>query len=283
MKTILSFCFLLVVALSLGFAQNGRTRAVEEWPKIKKTTTLVILYEGQDAYNEKIKDAVEKYWKVTPYQFATTEELLKLSMSKDYSMLVRNDAERFINRVGRTDRIKSNHIALYLCGNGADMRNYPGAEAIAQYQFTDVNNVDEYLYKLTAIIQSMHNYLVFLDTNKITEDNHPKLLKKFDNALANTLHEKTLFLLEEQLSTDLQDLETLKKYYKYEVSIVDKAAIAAAIDAQLPNVAFLHIDPRGKTLYVLSAEGGRIMYEAETVIPGHLTAGDFSALSRAAN
>lgn len=283
MKTIISFCCLLVLSLSVGFSQNGRTRSVEEWPKIKKTTTLVILYEGQDAYNEKIKEAIEKYWTITPYQFATTEELLKLSMSKDYSMLVRNDSERFINRVGRTDRIKSNHIALYLCGNGADMRNYPGAEAITQYHFTDVNNVDEYLYKLTAIIQSMHNYLVFLDTNKITEDNHPKLLKKFNNALANTIHEKTLFVLEEQLSTDLQDMETLQKYYKHEINIVDKAAIAAAIDAQIPNVVFLHIDPRGKNLYVISAEGGKIIYEAETAIPGQLTADDFSALSRVAN
>ncbi|MEZ4828058.1 MAG: hypothetical protein R3C61_17510 [Bacteroidia bacterium] len=283
MKTIIPFSFFFVLTFSVILGQNGRTRAVEEWPKIKKTTMLVVLYEGQDAYNEKIKNTIEKYWTIIPFQFVTPDELLKLSLSKDYSMLVRNDSERFINRVGRTDRIKSNHLALYLCGNGADMRNYPGAEAIVQYQFNDINDVDEYLYKLTAIIQSMQNYLVFLDTNKITEDNHPKLLKKYDNALANTLHEKTLLLLPEQLSADLQNPETLKRYYKYEVSIVDKEAIAAAIEAQIPTVAFLHIDPRGKNIYVLSAEGGRIMYEAETVISGHLTADDFSALSRAAN
>ncbi|MDX2245577.1 MAG: hypothetical protein SF052_02295 [Bacteroidia bacterium] len=283
MRTLIPFCILFFSALSVIFAQNGRTISVEEWPKVKKTTMLVVLYEGQDAYNETIKKAVETYWKVIPYQFVTTDELLKLSMSKEYSMLVRNDSERFINRVGRTDRIKSNHLAIYLCGNGADMRNYQGAEAITQYHFTDINNPDEYLYKLVAIVQSMHNYLVFLDTNKITEDNHPKLLEKFNHALANTIHEKTLFLLAEQLSTDLQNMETLKKYYKYEVAIVEKDAIAAAIDAQNPDVIFMHTDPRVKTLYILSAEGGKIMYEAETAIPGFITAGDFAALSRAAD
>ena len=60
---------MLLFGLQIGWAQNGRDRAVEDLKKLKKAELLVVLDDGDEAYNEAIKEAISKYWTFTPYLF----------------------------------------------------------------------------------------------------------------------------------------------------------------------------------------------------------------------
>ena len=139
---------------------------------------------------------------------------------------------------------------------------------------------EAYGYKLTALVQHMHQYLEFLDENKITEDNHAKKLKLFNTQEVSNLSEMVLYILQEELPEKFNDLERLRKHYKYDVEIVGKEEIQAAIATQRADVAFLHLDPRVKNLYIIGAQGGKVFYEAETQEGGTLKGKDFSQLSR---
>ena len=265
-----------------AFSQNGRDRAVKDLKKFKGTEMLVVLYDGDELYNTEIKDAVSKYWTITPYSFIPQNELRNYAFEEEYSMLVRNDAKRVIHRVGRTDHIQSNHLAIYVCGKGDNLMNYTGQNALSQIHFKDINDTESYSYKLKALVQHMHEYLSFLEEKKITEDNHAKELRLFNTQEVKKLSGMTLYILKEELPEKLNDLEKLRKFYEHEVEIVGKEEIQAAIATQNGNVAFLHLDPRIKNLYVISAQGGKILYQAPTQDWGTLKGKDFSTLSRVA-
>ena len=261
-------------------AQNGRTPALEEFPTFRKSTLLAILYENEPEYNRVIKSAIESYWTITPYKFIQYSELNEYINNYDFSMLVRNGSERIVKRVNSTDRIKSNHLAIYNGNKGLNLRSYTGADALTQFQFKDIEQTSDYAYILPAVIQSMQHYLNFIDKEEISEDNHEKKVEIFNNELAGTIGEKTLFLLEEQLSDDFKDIEKIQKAYKHNVQIVDKEILAQAIEEQNPNVVFMYLDPRVKDIYILAADGGRILYHASVHERGSITKRDFMNLSR---
>ncbi len=271
----------LLLSLSPAFSQNGRTRALEEYATFKNDSLLVVLYPGQDAYNQVMQQTFERYWKFMPYRFLPAEKLPDYASDERYSMLVRNDAERFVGRVTGTDRIRSNHLAIYPCGLGADLSNYNGARAITQYHFADINDTSDYLFKLPALVQSMQHYLYFVEENRPTEDTHKKLLEEFCNDSVPSLAKRTLYLLPGQLPDNLATQEMLDKYYLHDAELTDKATIAQAIAAQRPDVAFLHLDPRQANLYVIGADGGKILYWRKTSRYGELRHKDLKQLSKA--
>lgn len=282
----------LIVSLSLGiflfvqsFAQNGRYASLEDFPEVKNSTLLVVLYEEDDLYNDNIREIIETYWKFTPYQFVDTAELYeitKLKDDKEYSMLVRNNGLRMVNRVNGTDRIQSNHLAIYLLDKGSDMRNYTGKDALTQFQMKDVRNTMEYFHKLPVLIKYMQHYLNFVNEKKPTEDSHPKLLKAFNSSLTTKLQDYTL-MVEAEAVKDQLELADLTEVYDYSVEIVEPEQILAAVQNEEEKTAFLHLDPRVKQMTVMDAASGEILYLARTEKSGELNGIDFRRIAKAAS
>ncbi|MEL6673594.1 MAG: hypothetical protein AAFR61_15425 [Bacteroidota bacterium] len=280
MRQFFLFSLLALLSYPTLTAQNGRLRALEELPKIKGTTTLIVLYPEDEVYNKTITRAIDLYWDFTEVKFVQVDELREYAFDTQYSMLVRNNSERFVQRVGRTDRIQSNHLALYLCGKGDNMMNYTGKDALTQWLFPDVMDTQAFQFKLITIVQSMNNYLNFLDGNKLTEINFERKLDEFTNKQAGELKEMTLYVHEKEVTEKVRDLEKLKKAYGFEVQLVDKEAISKAVFSQDAKVAILHLDPRLRTYYILSAKGGRILLHQEVNERGHLKLKDFAAMAK---
>jgi len=281
-----------IVILSIGiflfgqaFAQNGRYASLDDFPEVKNSTLLVVLYEEDDLYNDNIKEIIETHWKFTPYQFVDTAELYDITKGKDdkeYSMLVRNNGLRLVNRVNGTDRIQSNHLALYLLDKGSDMRNYTGKDALTQFQMKDVRNTFEYFHKLPAFIKYMQLYLHFVEEKKPTEDNHVKLLKAFNSANTQKLTDYTV-LVEEDYVKDNLEIEDLSEAYTYPIEIVEQVRILSAVKNEEEKTAFLHLDPRIKQITVMDAASGEILYLARTETSGELSATDFKKMRKAAS
>ncbi len=68
---------LCLIFPSISFAQYG-VGSSNEVKELKNTETLFALVEGHTAFNDALKDAVEKYWTFTPYRFTNQKELQSL-------------------------------------------------------------------------------------------------------------------------------------------------------------------------------------------------------------
>jgi len=267
-----------------AIAQNGRYASLEDFPEVKGSTLLVVLYEGDDLYNNSIKEIIESNWKFTPYQFVDTAELYHISKTKgdeEYSMLVRNNALRLVNRVNGTDKIQSNHLAIYLLDKGNDMRNYTGKDALTQFQCKDVRNTQEYYHILPAMVKYMQLYLQHVDEKKPTEDNHEKLLRVFNNAHTQKLANYTLYIDQDDMPEDLE-ITKLREVYTDSIAVVEKSVIQEAVKNGKENTAFLHLDPRVKQITIMDAATGEVLYLTRTVSSGELQDADFKKMSKAA-
>lgn len=284
MRIILSL-FIGMLLFVQSYAQNGRYASLDDFPEVKNSTLLVVLYEEDDLYNDNIREIIETHWKFSPYQFVDTAELYEITKIKDdkeYSMLVRNNGQRIVNRVNGTDRIQSNHLAIYLLDKGSDMRNYTGKDALTQFQMKDVRNTMEYFHKLPAFIKYMQHYLNFVDEKKPTEDSHPKLLKAFNSSLTSKLADYTL-LVEAESVEGMLEMEDLSKVYEYSVEIVEPVRILTAVNNEEEKTAFLHLDPRVKQITIMDAASGEILYLARTERNGELNSIDFRRIAKAAS
>ncbi|MEL6250544.1 MAG: hypothetical protein AAFR87_00930 [Bacteroidota bacterium] len=276
--------FLLIFGACQLSAQNGRYASLEDFPEVKSSTLLVVLYEDDDTYNDKIKEIVESHWTFTPYQFVDTAELYEISKNKgdqEYSMLVRNNSFRLVRRVNGSDKIQSNHLALYLMDTGSDMRNYTGKDALTQFQMKDVRNTLEYFHKLPALIKYMQLYLKHVEEKSPTEDTHGKLLRDFNSQNTQKLKDYTLLIDKEELG-DLMNPEEIAEIYGHKVEVVEAAVILAAVHNEEEQKAFLHLDPRIKQITILDAANGEVLYLQRTDTTGELNKADFKKLGRAA-
>lgn len=257
---------------------------MEDFPEVKSSTLLVILYEEDELYNSNIKEIIEENWTFTPYQFVDTAELYEISKNKgdqEYAILVRNNSHRLVRRVNGTDKIQSNHLALYLLDTGSDMRNYTGKDALTHFQMKDVRNTMEYFHKLPAFIKYMQLYLKFVDEKKPTEDTHGKLLREFNNAHTDSLQNYTL-LIEQTDVQDFMSLEEIQALYPYKVEWVEAANILTAVKGEEQDKVFVHLDPRLKYLTIMHAASGEILYRERTDTSGALGKADFRKLGKAA-
>ena len=264
-------------------AQEGGRLAFKQFPDLQATTTLMVLYDNAPAYNEALRAAVEGHWTVTPFTFIPEKDLAKYASDAKYSMLVRDNSEKSHTRVSGTTVIRRNHLALYVCGKGAKLSYYGGKDAVAQFEFADILAEGSYAVKVPALVRAMHQYLVFLGTEKITEDNHDRKLDYFRNAQASQLSGMTLYILDQDLPAALRNPARILEAYPHDFEIVSEALYKQAIAEARADVALLHLGPQAEDIYVVTPLGAPL-YHAHPGLREGLEIDDFSALaSRVAN
>ncbi|MEM7372014.1 MAG: hypothetical protein AAF587_25585 [Bacteroidota bacterium] len=257
-----------------GFGQHGGRLAFEKFPTIKKTTLLVVLPEGDDAYKTAILPAIQEHWTLMPTEVVSVTEMADFSRNEQFSMLIIDNSERIRHTVDGDDVIRRNHIALYHCNRGEYLKAYGGKEAVTQWAFEDVTNTASYEYKLPGLIQAMHNYLSFLDTAKATEDSHNKKLEVFRNYQADQLKEMTLLLNAEDLPENL-NFASVQSTYPYPIESVGPSEIQEAIESKDATKAFLHFGPQYEDIFVIGTGDGTIFYHARPTERLQLRTQDF--------
>jgi exonuclease I len=78
--------------LSLGINANPKLATKQQIGMFKNSKTCVVLENGLSVYNGYIKDAVNRYWKSTEYEFIDQTEFEKRRINSKYSFLVLMDA-----------------------------------------------------------------------------------------------------------------------------------------------------------------------------------------------
>jgi hypothetical protein len=202
------------------------------------TKTLVVLEDNPLLeYNYIIKDVMKKEWTITPYDFISSAEFEEKRKDPQYSFI-------YMARVTfESDKTDASYrfLNLSLGGDYYRLNEMPDLVAVplAYYDVEEEN----YSYKLAILVRFMQNHVRLISE-------HPEIISanvfKHYNDNIKDIRDKTLYILESELSSDVNSAARIKKVYPYKFKIATREEIAEAIDERDPNVVFLHkVGPEG--------------------------------------
>ncbi len=230
--------FLLVANIFVSVTSQDYIPTREDINAFFTTKTLVVLPNNPLLeYNYVIKTVMEQEWEITDYDFISFEEFEDKRFDPKYSFLYMTQVN-FDN-----DKTDANYrfIHLSLGGDYFRMNQMPDIASVpvAYYNVEEEN----YGYKLGILVRFIQKHA------KLIKE-HPEIVSvnvfKHYNDNIEDIKSKTLYLLENELSKDINSAARIKKIYPYKFRIVTKEDIEQAIKDRDENIVFLHkVGPEG--------------------------------------
>ena len=240
MKRLISLTLILTVVAQL-FAQREYLPTEEDLELFYTTKTYIVLEDNPISdYNFEIIDAVKKYWNLTNYEFIEFDEFDDKTRDATASFLY--TAKVFF------EKDKSMTPYLFLCLSlGGD---YPSMD-----EMKDIVNIplsyygvdeDSYTYKLGTLVNFMQEHIRMITENpNVISQN---IFKEYNDNMAD-IHNKTLYLVADELEKSISTEARIRAIYPYDFKIVTREEIKEAIMNKDENVVFLHkVGPEGKKL-----------------------------------
>lgn len=235
-------CLLVMVPLVQLEAQREYLPTAEDLTRFFTTKTYVVLSDNAMAdYNFEIRDAIEKFWTITDYEFLKYKDFADKSVDTNASFL-------YVATVS-FEKDKSNTRYTFLC------LSLGGTDHVSIDDLHDIINVplsyygvdeDEYTYKLGLLVRFMQQHIQIITEN-------PKLVSQNVFQLYNdnmsSVKGKTLYLTEEDLPFDLANESKIKAIYPYDFQIVEREKIKELIMEENENAVILHkVGPQSKII-----------------------------------
>jgi len=185
----------------------------------------------QFPYNQYIKEAVNAYWKITPYEFIEVSEFNVRRLNPAYSFIV----------LTQTNFQKDKSNALFNFINllqGKNVNKLGEMPEICAIPLSFAGEEDmEYTYKLGAILSFMQNHAKMIsDDPSLTGRKYLKYYNKFIPDVSN----KTILVVQEDLAPDIASLDRIKAIYSNKIEIVTEEEIVKAIENKSPETLILH-------------------------------------------
>ena len=230
----------------------------EQVEKFYKTTTCIVKDGKPFSFlNVYLKEAVENNWKITKYKIVEENEFEKLNQREDLSFIILSEAAY----TERKQLVTLDVLNVVLGHKGKGLDDMPDLGSIPlAYSNDDELN---YLYKIPAIVKLIQYQINVIKQNQISS---PQGLMDYHNKFNKEIKNKELWLLEEDLSTEINTIDKIKKIYAYNVKIKTKDEMEEAIKAG-KDILFLHlVTPfeEGQTgkcwKFIISASDGKVYY-----------------------
>jgi len=230
---------LLILILQTMHAEDIRTAlTAAHLNTFFKSTTYVVLDDNQlSDYNIKVQDAVKKYWNITPTQYITQNDFQTKRMDPKNSFLILSD----VVFTGDNLQAKYSFFSLLLGGQYQVIDQMPvlGAVPISYSEAPQESS----MYKLGAILKFLQAHMLRMKAN-------PELVKedlyKIYNNDQQTIKDKTLYLVKEEMSKDLNTEAKIKAIYPDKFAFVTREELEQAIDKNEEGIVFLHkVGPEG--------------------------------------
>lgn len=201
-------------------------------------TCIVLEDDPLSEYNSTMRDAVNAYWKITPFEFIEVKEfnVRRLNPSYSFIVLTQTNFEK-----DKTNAVY-NFINLLQGKNVNKLGEMPEICAIP-LSFAGASDLD-YSYKLGAILLFMQRH-----AKMISED--PSLTGRkylnYYNKNNPDVKNKTILILQEDLAPSVSSPDLIKKIYTHNIEIVTEDDIIKAIEDKTPNTLVFHkVGPKGK-------------------------------------
>jgi hypothetical protein len=229
----------LLFIIALGFfslvaSANPPLASKQQIGMFKNSTLCVVLEDGSIAYNVFIKDAVQKYWKSTNFEFISQEQFNNRHFDSKYSFLVLMKGV-FENDPGG---VSYNYLSLVLGDKSTDLTNMP---EICSFPISYSNdNTMEFGYVVPAMIKFMQKHALNLETKRFMISLRGL---KFYNG-SSGFKDKVLLLNKNSLAFDADSPAKIKKVYPYYVKLLNSDEIQKEISSDPANALFnFHVGP----------------------------------------
>jgi len=241
-----------------GYSQESLP-TVNDYKKFYKTKTLIVLEDSPFSdYNSKIKNAIQKNWKLTEYDFISNKEFEQKKLNPEYSFLVTSIVT--FNK----DKTKAeyNFLSLLMGGTATDITDMTDLCSIP-LSYLDVDE-ESYLYKMESLTRFIQNHVSFIsDYPSVISKN----ILKYYNKNMGEIKNKILYITQKDLPKDAKSLSKIKKLYSGRVKIVSSDEIENAISNKDRDVVFLHkVGPEKTTKkarcfkVIIGADDAKIYY-----------------------
>ncbi|MCF8379335.1 MAG: hypothetical protein K9H49_07145 [Bacteroidales bacterium] len=258
MKKIIISAVFAIFSLTL-FSQREYLPTVEDLDLFLTTKTYVVLEDNpMSEFNFEVKDAMAKVWKLTDFEYISVEDFAEKSQNSDASFIY-TSIVNFEN-----DKTDSRYVFLHLSLGGENFTMDDLKDIVSLPLGYFGVDADRYGYKIGVLLSFMQNHVGLMKKNPEIISNN---IFKHYNENIESAHNKTLYLLEDELSKDVSTTARIKAIYPYKFKLVSMDEIKEAILARDENVVFLHkVGPEGKKLkarcykIIIGAENGDFYY-----------------------
>lgn len=241
MKNIIA-CLLVILPLVQLEAQREYLPTSDDLNKLQKTKTYVVLDDNpMSDYNFDIREAVEKVWTLTEYEFLEHDDFREKSLDPNSSFLYL----AFVN----LEKDKSNARYKFLCLSlgGPDRTTLDDLKDIANLPLGYAQVEEEnYLYHLDVLLRFMQNHVRMLTaTPAMVAQN----VYQHYNSNMSLLKDKVLYLVPDELAPDISTEAAISKVYPYPFEIVDRERVRELIASNDKDAAFLHkVGPQNRNV-----------------------------------
>ena len=226
--------FIGFLVLSVTAVMNGQAPFPnkEEIKQFTASKTCIVLEEDQmSTYNTYIREAVKKYWTLTPFEFIEVKDFNVRRLKPEYSFIVLTQTNYEKDKSGAL----YNFINLLQGKSGSNLGEMPEICAIP-LSFVSEDDL-EYGYKLGAILLFMQKHAAMIsDDPSLTGRKYLKYYNKNIPAVAG----KTILVKQEDLSPDISTIDKISTIYSNKIEIVSEEDIMKAISDKTPNTLILH-------------------------------------------
>ena len=284
MKQIIA-CLLVLLPLSQLLAQREYLPTAEDLTRFHTTKTYVVLSDNAMAdWNFEIRDAIEKFWTITDFEFLEHKDFAEKSVDANASFL-------YVATVSfEKDKSNTRYDFLCLSLGGPDHENIDELHDITNVPLSYYGvDEDEYTYKLGLMVRFMQQHIkVITDDPKLVSQN---VFQHYNDNMGS-VKGKTLYLTEEDLSFDLSTDAKIRAVYPYDFQIVEREQIKELIMAEDENAVILHkVGPQSPIIHdrvykiLMGVSDARFYYydwhKSNKKKPDAFLKSDFERLNRA--
>jgi len=225
------------------------------------STTCVVLENGVNPYNGFIRDAVEKHWKTTPFEFIdeTEFEIRRFDTRYSFLVLMKNVYDK------DPEGVSYNYISWVL---GAKAKNIVDMPELCNVplQYSDDNNLD-YEYAIPAIVKFVQIHAKNLENKRFIIS-----LRGLRYYNSSGFKGKQLLMNREKMAPDAYSPEKINTVYPYFVKLLSPSEIKEEIASNPKNALFhFHVGPNrdnvvGKCFEMIVDVNGNLYYYSSRLI-----------------
>jgi hypothetical protein len=250
-----SFLFFSLLISSLSITANSPLASKQQIEMFKNSQTCVVFEDGISPYNSYIKDAVQKYWKYTGYEFIDHKEFEERRTNPKYSFIVLTE-EAFPKD---PDGVKYSYIKLLLGDASGNLTRMPEYCSIPLSYSGDKET--EYEYVIPAIVKFMQIHIKNLEKNRF-----PISLNGLKDYNKKGFNDKVLLLNKAKIAPDADSPEKIKLVYPNPIKLLTMAEMQEEIAANTAKTVFhFHVGPpenagAGKCFEMIFDSEGNLYY-----------------------
>jgi hypothetical protein len=249
------FIFLLCT-FSLGVIAKPKLPSKEQVGMFKNSVTCVVIDNGGLLYNALLKEAIQKYWDITQFEFINEKEFERRRYDSRYSFLVLMEGV-FDNDPGG---VVYDYLSLVLGDPAKDLIDMPQICSFP-IAYTDDDNL-YYGYVLPSAIKFMQTHARNLESKRFFIS--LKGLKYYNGS--RTFKGKALLLNKNMMAKDADTERKIKNVYPYYFKLLDTEEIQKELSVNPTNILFVfHVGPNeqsgaGKCFEMIFDTNGNLYY-----------------------